>query len=412
MANIFTKEGWVNHERNTIGILCINCTYSVLKLFVNVFFVAQVYELTGRNLTAVGLFVLFELSVMYVFYAVSSFLCKKTKPMYLIRIATILCCVLLVFAVFLQDHIATLYMLLAAFWGMSAGLYHGAKNYLTTACFKKNESLHTYMAWKEGATMFIAIIFPFTFGLLIDLGSFYITTIIALVIGFLQVLASFYVRPPGQLSERGSLQFRKYFEALKESGHKKAAWQLFAITALSAHVLSVAIIALIVTVLDAGFGLGFVTTGASIFAILVVIGYKQSRGKLKTAIYLCVAFVPLIAAGMFFVTVSLATVVVFQVLWASRQVITLEEVTSRLGATKVWGGERFVVESNLFYETGLLCGRMVSVGLIILVGALGATQVMLAALTIFTLCCVALHAVLSVLWRGKHAGVKRPEIEE
>ncbi|MCL2279217.1 MAG: hypothetical protein FWC20_07415 [Oscillospiraceae bacterium] len=101
------------------------------------------------------------------------------------------------------------------------------------------------------------------------------------------------------------------------------------------------------------------------------------------------------SASMFFV-------VLFMMFYRStRSIIFTEEETTRLNAAKYWKGEKFIMESNLFYESALACGAIVSALLVVIVGAFEVQWLVILLLGI-TVLAFASHGILLKLWQRRN----------
>jgi len=81
--------------QNMAGLLLVNICIGVISLFVNVFLLAQIFVLSGESFVALGVFSLLRFIFLFVFQIVGSVLCKKITPLFVIRLSTVLACLLL-----------------------------------------------------------------------------------------------------------------------------------------------------------------------------------------------------------------------------------------------------------------------------------------------------------------------------
>ncbi|MCL2846536.1 MAG: hypothetical protein FWE38_02480 [Firmicutes bacterium] len=390
-------------RRNAIAMLTIGACFQVLFLFVAVFLAAQVFFLSDGNLVSVALFASLDMLFLFLMYVPSAMLAKRIPPIWIIRVASALFCAFILVVVLQPELLGSHYILFGAVWGAITGLFHGANNYIMSAGLK-TERTQTFMAWKLALRGMIQIAFPFTFGLIIDQGSLFITSVIVLVICVGQFISTLFVNIPRTTSRK--FQMRAYFRALRESSFMWPAMRLWFVIFVFGMTIPMGIGITIMILVTHGDNLSLGIFG-SIFAatsIISVIIYKKSPSRVRSGFFFAAATLSILAGAVLFWEITTLTIVIFQaVLITLRTPVDMEEVTTRVSAAKYWGGTEFYMESLVFYETAISAGRTVACGLLIFVAAMGATPTMIAGLMFTITVCFAIYTIGLFRWRRRYA---------
>ena len=391
-------------QKNTVALHAVTFCKVIINLFVGTFLVAEIFMMTGGDVSAIGWFLLVEFSALFVLYMVASYLCKKIKPCWIVRASVLISSGMLLAMLLWPDMLESHYLLLGAVFGMASGLFWGANNYFISRSFNK-ENTTKFVAWFLGLASVARVVFPFTLGALIDLESLYVTTVVVLGIGIIQIFATFFIEIPVQSSR--SLDMRKYFRTLKEKQFVKPTMQQWFATmlkGLASYPTATVIIILTMTVYGTHMSLGALTSVFALTSVAFIVIFRRLKGRAKI-IFLCLGMVlPILASGSLLLSVGYVTVALHQGLFMSfRKVFQSEEQSMRLNSTKFWGGEEFTLESNLLFESALFCGRMVAGLMLVIIGIIGATYLILA-LTIITMTVAfSVSAFLLQRWKGKYA---------
>ena len=381
----------------------VNICIGVISLFVNVFLLAQIFVLSGESFVALGVFSLLRFIFLFVFQIVGSVLCKKITPLFVIRLSTVLACLLLILIIFLQDHLIQFYMLFGLLWGCVAGLFLCASQFLVSS-----------NADKEGALSFISIqvfffsaanlVFPVTLGAVIYYGNFLITSAVILAIGVLQMLATLMIKNAKKDDARKQLDIKGYFKAIKKAGHLRPGLRLWFIIFLAGFSDTIAILAtaLVMLTFSTHLSLGVLTSFVYVFVMIISRLYKKISA-LRKYLYASAVILPLAGILLLVVFGDMSSVVLFMVFYRStRNVIFMEEESTRLNAAKYWKGDAFIMESNLFYEGALAAGAVLSATLVIVIGTFYAQWLVILLLAI-TVSAFSLHGILLKLWQRRNA---------
>ena len=391
---------------NYTGMLGVNSCMQVLVLFVNVFLIAQIFVITGYDITSVALFLLLDVITLAIFYFIASFICKKIPAIWITRIATILLCLFILLTILWEDGLYSHFMLFGFLWGAVQGLHWGAMNFITAKVFKKDR-IHTYFILAMSLTAFVGIVFPFSFGLAIDYGSLLLTSGFVLAIGILQLVFSFLIKPKtlSQVKQERKLHFKQYYRALKKANHRKPAFLLWLSVMLAGfpYTLIALMTILIVKVHGTNTSIGIYGSIFAAVGIISLVIYKLVNPRIKTSIYFFTAIFPLAVSIALFFYVGPISIIIFNAAIIFRKLIQVEEQNLRINATRYWGGEQYLIESHMFYEFAFMVGRVLSCGLLLIVGLTGTHLATLATAIALTLAALLAHAIIQFFWKRKYA---------
>ena len=386
-------------KRNEVGILGAHTCFSALVLFVNVFLVAQVYTLTNESITSVGLFMLLNAIFLFTFFALSSILTKTVPAIWLVRISAMLLCVFIITVIATDDNLANLYVLYGIIWGIVQGLYWGAMNFLLSVVGKKG-SVGFFVYFNLFATA-VSVIFPFTFGMAIEYLSFIFTS--GSVLGVAIIMLGFLMVTKFEKTSREKFQMIQYFKTLKANGHLKQSLYFFAVSTLLGWIFTSSLLTtvLIIIVYGSSMSLGVLGSIFGIVGILSLIIYKRASKRIRGPMYIACGLLPLLATIPLFFLVSPVTIIIFNATIVLQSILWAEESEVRINMPKYLNHQQFQIESNLFYEFAFVIGRILSCGMLIVVGIIGFSQVLFATAITMTMVCLCLHTVLVFAYKRK-----------
>ena len=393
-------------KRNFIGMLGVNACLGLLGLFVNVFLIAQVFFVTGYCLMSVSLFLLLEVIAIFVFYALSSFVCKKVRAIWMTRISTVLVCIFLFLVVVWDDGLYSHFMLFGFIWGSIVGLYWGAMNFLIAKVFNR-EGVARFFVGNFAVAAVVGIVFPFTFGFAIDYGSWILTSGAVLAVGVLMFVFTLIIKT--EMQDDRHLRMREYFRSLKRAEHLRPAIYLWFVVFLAGfpHMTIALMTILIIIVYGTNTGIGIMGSVFAVVGIVVLLLYKVARPRVKNTMFWIASIFPLVVSIPLFFFVEPWSIIIFNLaLVLIRNVVMVEEAGARINAVRFWGGEEFLIESHLFYEFAFFVGRMFACGLLILIAFIGVTQVSLAIAISVIIGCWTLHGLLLWFWKRKYAATE------
>jgi|GEM_PF-3659465 len=396
-------------KRSQIGLLGMQGCYSVVGILINTFLIARIFVVTNYSIVSVGLFSLVHMTTLFIAFSIACMVAKRTKPIYMIRVATVLVVLLLVMLLVFEYHLDVYFMLFGFVWGLIDGFYWGSKHYLDVKVLKK-ENVVKFVLTQNIISIFIALIFPFTIGILIDEKTFLIAVAIMMVFGVLLVVFSTLIQVPKEVNSNKKLRIRKYLQTMKENGKLKTTYLiLFLIFLMSfTHAATLMLPVIIILAFGTNFSLGLLTTIFGVLAIVVIFVYKKIKFQRFWffGIVLFISGVPLIFS------IGVWTVAIFQ---ASKSIVTglvqIETGIVRINNLKYTGGEEYLAENQVLIDLAMYIARAICCGLIILVGVLEVDLMWLAVVICAGLVLYAIGTAMLYQWNQKNIKPVIVEIE-
>jgi len=306
---------------------------------------------------------------------------------------------LLILIVALQDQLIYYYFIFGLLWGSVVGLFMCAGQFFVSTNSEGEDTL-SFMSIQVFFFSAANLIFPVTLGVVAYWGNFIIISAAVLIVGILQMLATFMIKDEPREDENKKLDIKGYFKAIKKANHLKQGIQLWFVMALTGFSDTIVVLttALVMLTFNTHLSLGILTSFVYIFVMIISRIYKKATG-LRKYFYAAAVILPLVGISLLIWSASMFFVVFFAVVYRStRNIIFMEEETTRLNASKYWKGEKFIMESNLFYESALAFGAIISAMLVIIIGTFQIQWLVILLLAI-TVSAFALHGITLQLWQ-------------
>lgn len=395
----------VMKTKDKIGMLVINGCFAVVLIFINTFFISHIWYETGEDFISVALFTIIMALSTVVFWGLNSILITNfLKPIWGLRIASVVSFLFLAALGIWQDVFLDLYLVFAIVWGIIIAVYWSSMNYIVST--RTAAELKGFVIWKGIVQTIIGLVVPLTLGIIIDVSSIYATAIVALCLAIVWMVASTIITT--ETPEGKRFRIITCLKKKRENNFVRPGISLWFVIALSGFIQAIMLTLPIVTIIAFGnnTGLGMVASIASGVVILTLFIYRRISKKIQRRTALFVGILPVLAAASFIFSLSTVTVTTFFLTYyITFRIASIEEQSVRLGATKYWGGKEFTMESNYIYELALIFGRIISIVVLIVTTVLfDLTPLSLGILYIVMMAGLFTHMVLLQLWKKKHAG--------
>ncbi|MCL2851042.1 MAG: hypothetical protein FWE01_01630 [Firmicutes bacterium] len=397
--NVVQKQ----ERKNAIGNFAMSSFWAISTLFVNTFLVAQIFILSNQNITLTAGFMLVKYTLLFAFNVITSILMAKgVSAIWISRVSAIGAFVFIIVISAMPDILITHTILLGAAWGIISGLYWGPSTYLVVKIYKR-EHTKTFFTIKQLTILGIQVIFPFTFGALIDFGSMVITSILVGIIVALQLLTSFMIKI--DQGDKRKLQMLGFFRAAKKKKFLKPIISYNGLTVLSGINSTIALAIVMVIILSMGthFSLGAITSIISVVGMIIVASYKLIKEKrLRIAIFMVAAIIPFLGSLSLMISFGAISIIIFNFASAFKRIMFLEKNTETHNLPKYWGDQEFILESNLLIKFAIYVGRAITFGLLILVGTFSNPEYWLIILINLMLFAFAFQAMWFYEWKLKY----------
>ena len=243
------------------------------------------------------------------------------------------------------------------------------------------------------------ILFPFTFGLAIDLGSWLITSGFVLFVSVVLLIFTFVIKFEMQDDRR--MNIRGYFREMRQNNFLRPTILLYLTAVIHGFVFIMPMVMtmLIIMVYGTNIGLGILVSVFGFVSILTLLTYKKVK-PLRPTLFWVSAFVPLAASLVLFFYIGAWSIILFNAALVFRNMAEVEYHDVRINLAKYWGGNAFLMESHLFVEGAMWIGRVLACGLLLLTAVFN-YQIMLPIVVTFIATTHAIVATSVFFWRRR-----------
>ena len=355
-----------NRKINLIAILGTNVAWAALDLFISTFLVAQLLFVTGGNTGAVALYYIVLYTTLFIFYAIFAYIVKKFSSVWCIRAGVIVDVVLICLVCVFGNQLANLYLVFAALSGIANGIFWIAVNDFTSTTMGGTKMLR-FQAYVNIATSAAKIILPFTLGLLITYVSFFIATLVAIIIGVILIYFTFLMR--SDKTKPSPYSVKNYFKLIRDQKLVKPVALNFALQYTRAlyGASGICVVILVANYFGNSFSLGYLTSIFSACAVVMLTLYRLIKSRhIKNEIFLICAILAFgLACGLLF-EVNKVTIILFQLASAVFLVVpNIETGKLQFDAMKELGHNHVSTETLVMAEFAYLLGRLTVVGMIL-----------------------------------------------
>ncbi|MCL2756394.1 MAG: hypothetical protein FWE45_05095 [Firmicutes bacterium] len=268
------------NKRNSLGVLAITTGEVITAGFVSSFLIAHIFMFSGYDFVVVGLFSLFKFIATMVFYTTAAILCKRFKPILISRLGIIFMIAFTVAIIIWQDYVHTNYMLFGTLWGIGMGMFWGANNILFTKINKQNSTMK-FIAWTYFFNILVKVIFPITFGLIIDAIDLWVVSLIVATIGIIQFGFSFLINVPCE--ENNRFRMIAFMKKVRENKAILPVTYLFFIQIFSKFIATLSIFTTVLIVLNYGTNtsIGIYRSVFAVVLMLVILLYNKVKRRHK-----------------------------------------------------------------------------------------------------------------------------------
>lgn len=395
-----------------VSIIACDCLQAVICIFVDLFFVSQILKNPGQNvffnIMTVGIFYVVYYIVLTTFYSFTGFALKKINKSIFVSLGSILLTVVVLMIYLLGDKLFAFAPLVAVVYGCGFGLFSPAYNGLTTETISSKHQVK-FFAVKKMAFQLTYIIFPVSFGLIIDKVGFGTMALIMLAICAALVTFSFLIKPQKSFDQTFCL--RKFGRYLKENKKETKPLRLVYLSnffrGASYDCFTTLTTILVIVTFASNTSLGMfqsIFTGCSLLTLLFYLKfYRKKRVKafiLPTIIAVACTIIAILCCT------NKVTIVLFYGIYVTFNVILMSISDSRRsGVVRQLSLHSHILESNAYAEFALGSGRIFSSVLIVFAGLfdgmLNRTNFVFLKLALALVCVMYVMYGVSLMWVEK-----------
>lgn len=390
------KTNWkqkIKHNQTLISLISMQALNAVLGLFISVFLTAKLFVTTGQDIVAISLFNIVMYTATFLFCLVVAFFARKIRSIWFLRSSALLICLSVFFAAFFTDTLGNYYLVYGLLYGIGNGLYWGSAHLIAGDVFNKGQ-MKKYISLYHIVTLLIRIVFPFTLGTMIEFVSFELTAIVVFSLGVLEIVASIFIKQ--EKKKAPNLRMREFFRHAKKSNALKPILlhSLICICSTVTVVVPIAITMLTMTIFESTFDLGMFTSIFVASSVVVLILFRLTKGKVRSAIYIISTILPFLASFFLLAPQNAVFFMIFNGFFSALMVIAnFEREVLHMNLAKYLGIEQFYAENNSFIEVAYWTGRMLAFCILAIAAPVAGTL----GFSIFIICITALLPIIAIL---------------
>ena len=364
---------------NLKRLIAIGTLTSITEIYMNTFFTARIFELTGNSIQTVATFYITQ----YIFIACTFLVMGnkiKSLPLKALRIGILLKLALLIFIMVMDNRIMHYYFPFAIILGIAQGSYYSPFAVLVGTF---NDNAVRYCTTASILSNIVKLVFPITIGAYISSTSFASVTICMVVVSGIQIVLSICIKNVEFESKCDILQF---VHVLKSSKDYKSVFGFYKISFFNGIVSSVldrTVLILIMIMFGSALQLGILDTVFAIFTIITTWMmkrfYKQKKSKMLIVLS---AIAPMVAVLILLANTNTGTVIFYKIVNSIFIcILSLIADIARYDCLSANIKQNFTAEHQMLSEISLALGRIFGLSILLivsnLIGGLYAIMIML-----------------------------------
>ena len=374
---------------NAKKLIVLHVIRKIIDIFLGPFLTAYIFKISTDSITMVSLYNIFAYIVIAVFAFLVGRFIKNKYEMQVFRIGMIAKFVQLIILTILGEKIINYIWLVAIISGISTITWYFPLNLFSSTLVAHKEKKE-YIVYKTMISNIISVVLPVLFGTFISKDSFERTTIIVLILSFIQIIFSFSLK----YEKKPETYKFKLVETFKKLIKNKNVVELFKAELILGMTyegaLNTCVTLLIIMAFGHDFSLGVVTSIISVLSIFSAYICKRfiNLNNLFKAIVIS-SVVPLLSTIVLLFVTNNYTIIAYNIIYTffiQIVSITNDVKTMKLTNSKVINDSNRV-EAFVLFEMFLGMGRIISYILLLLVG-LSKQQFLLNVLIIFLTICI------------------------
>lgn len=390
---------------------------AVVTTFVSTFLVAYIFQFskdTFDYVFNVGVYYICVYATFLLTYWFFSMLTDRTNRVWIYRASQLIRLAFILLIIFYGQKLAQMLPLAGFLYGLSEACYYGSYNVLKQEMVSR-KVMSKFSILITIATKSMDIIVPVTLGALIHVSTYEQTSIyVAVILGIITLL-SFGIK--SKKPEGSSFSLKEYFKKLKE--HPKARERImfiykasfvYGFTTITNNLLSICIM----LQFGSSLSLGSITSIIGAVTIVeIMLVTKFTKPAQRNWLYAIAILLPIISSVLFVITSSYVTVIIFNLLMNMSKIIFSAIFDIYRNSTlKEAGLYSEISEHQTMVESLLSIARVLSFGIMILVGLLKNLVVFEILLVVFSLSYSGVNLCLMIYEKKflklKHYGVIEP----
>lgn len=305
-------------SQNEKYLIANDLIYKITALFAETFLVAYFLKVTNENIVQIAAYYIIVHAIMGIgSVLIGNFI--KGKPRVrtkILSLGVIIRALFILFIVILGDKLASNYVIVAIFCGISETLYWSTHE-LIFVDVTNNGNRKDYMAIKKILGTIVSIVAPIILGSTIELASFAKIAVYVFVLSAIQILLSLKISPDDfctNNSQNEKYDMKEYIKELRKSENSKlkSYYKSNLLYGIIENPMSTLVTIITVMTFKTSLNLGILTTIFSICSIGALYLYKKYYNKKNSKVLLTVcSTLILIGATGLVINIGKVTLVIY-----------------------------------------------------------------------------------------------------
>ncbi len=378
-------------DLNSFSLIACETIQVIIKIFIDLFFVSKIYASSASVSTKIlyiALFYIIQFILTGIPFLFSGHLLVRINKSIYVSIGAILltATVLLVYIFGLggEGDILSYTPLIGVIYGLGYTFFSAGHGALQGEVVN-SEKLIKFSALKKIIGQVVTVLFPVSFGLIVDNLSFSYLSIIIIALCVIMIVFSFLIKPKQQFDT--DFSFKKYREFVKEHKEVKKPLMLAYICDFFRGASYDSIVVLMVLFTIRAYGsntsLGLLTSVFTLCSIVLLLLYLKYYRK-RRATFFVVPVIVLVSVSTIIlcITTTQVTVAIFYAAFTILNVvlISISDARRRGGIARALSMYGQILEVNAVCEVSLMLGRIMTLSIILLCGILNSEILLYVAL--------------------------------
>ena len=259
-------------------LLMIEALKKIIKIFLGPFLTAYFIRVSAESLVDISLYYILNYAVLGLGSFILGWILRKRFHLETFRMGIIINFIYILFIVLLQEKIINYIPLIALLYGLSSCSYYFPYN-LFASLKVKNVDRDSYEMKRQILMTTVNIVIPVLLGSIISTTNFQLTAIIILIVSILQIILSLLIEPI-EMKNSKYTPFSSIKTLFKNKDIRNMLWvDFFRGMNVADSPLDILMVVLIVGALKSDFGLGLLTSFASVLVIFIQYLYTKKFNK-------------------------------------------------------------------------------------------------------------------------------------
>lgn len=368
-------------DLNATSLIVCETVQVIIKIFIDLFFVSKIYACSAdvyQKILYIALFYIIQFTLTGIPFLVSGHILVRIKKSIYISIGAVLLTVTVllvyIFGNIGEGMLLSYVPLIGAIYGIGYTFYSAGHGALQGECVVAKHQIR-FSAVKKIVGQVASVLFPVTFGLIVDNLNFSYLSLIMIALCVIMVVFSFLITPKQKFDTDFSFKnYRKYLQEHKEI-RKPLLLTYISDFFRGASYDTIVVLMVLFTIRAYGSNtsLGLLTSVFTLCSIVLLLFYLKFYRKRRATYFVApVVMLVCICAIILCVSTTQTTVAIFYAVFTTFNVvlISISDARRRGGIARALEMDGQLLEVNAICENVLLLGRILTMFVLVLCGLL------------------------------------------